>query len=239
MVAGERADAQQRRDDRDLRLLGDLPHLGFGAGDERPVPDEQQRTPGLGDEPRRALDHLPVPLHRRLVGAQVDVFRVIELGALGEHVAGDVDEHRAWAPRLRDVEGLAHDAGDVRRAQRQVVVLGYRERNPRRVGFLERVAPDGGPGDLACNRDDGRGVHHGGGQRRHQVRGARPGGRHGDTDLAGGAGVAVGGVAGVLLVAHEDMPQLRVLRQCLVQGQNGAAGQPEHELDSFSEQALA
>ena len=53
-------------------------------------------------------------------------------------------------------------------------------------------------------------VHVGVGDRRDQVGGAGAAGGHADADLAGGHGVPLRRVAGALLVADEDVPDLRV-----------------------------
>ena len=51
--------------------------------------------------------------------------------------------------------------------------------------------------------------------------------------LTGDAGVAVGHVRRGLLVAHEDVADVRVLRQGVVEGQNRAAGVAEDRIDAF------
>ena len=87
-------------------------------------------------------------------------------------------------------------------------MLRDRHRDAADVGLLEGVGADGGAGDLAGDRDDRHGVHVGVGERRHEVRRAGAGGRHADADLAGRGGVALGRMAGALLVADEDVADL-------------------------------
>ena len=53
------------------------------------------------------------------------------------------------------------------------------------------------------------------------------------------AGVAVGGVGAALLVADEDVPQLRVVAEDVVQRQDHAAGVAEEDVDALPEQGLA
>ena len=79
---------------------------------------------------------------------------------------------------------------------------------PRDVRFLERVRADRGPRHLPGDRDDRHRVHVGVGDRGDQVGGARTRGRHADPDLAGRLRVSLGGVAGALLVADQDVPDL-------------------------------
>ena len=63
----------------------------------------------------------------------------------------------------------------------------------------------------------GDGIEVGIGDAGDQVGGARAGGGQADAHLAGGPGIAVGGMGGALLVAHQDVAQLRVLRQGIVE----------------------
>ena len=56
-----------------------------------------------------------------------------------------------------------------------------------------------------------------------EVRGARAGRAHADADLAGGAGVPVGGVGAALLVADEDVAELGVVAEDVVERQDDAA----------------
>ena len=54
-----------------------------------------------------------------------------------------------------------------------------------------------------------------------------PRGAQADADLAGGAGVAVGGVGGALLVADQDVAELGVVAPDVVERQDHAAGVAE------------
>ena len=75
-------------------------------------------------------------------------------------------------------------------------------------------------------------VHVGVAQRRDDVGGRRAAGHHGHAGAAGGVGVALGHVAGALLVAHEDVADRRVDDR-VVHRQDGAAGQAEDDLDAL------
>ena len=61
---------------------------------------------------------------------------------------------------------------------------------------------------LAGDADDRHRVHVGVGDRGDEVGRAGAGGRDRDADLVGCGGVALGGVAGALLVAHQDVAEL-------------------------------
>ena len=85
--------------------------------------------------------------------------------------------------------------------------------------------------DLAGDRDHRDGVHVRVGDRGDEVGGARPGRGHADPDLAGGTGVALGRVAGALLVAHEDVADLDRVQQRVVRREDRAAGDAEDRVD--------
>jgi hypothetical protein len=72
------------------------------------------------------------------------------------------------------------------------------------------------------------------GERGDHVQRARAAGGEADADFAGGAGVAVGHVAGALLVADQDVVELGVAGQGVVDGQVGAAGVAEDQVNAFS-----
>ena len=125
----------------------------------------------------------------------------------------------------------ASTRGDLVAVANQEVVLGDRHGDAGDVGLLEGVGPDQGAPDLAGDRDDRNGVHLRVGQRGHQVGGARTRGGHHHADLAGGVRVTAGRVAGALLVADQDMPQLLGVEQWVVDREHGTAGNPEDDLD--------
>ena len=148
-----------------------------------------------------------------------------------QRVLADVDQHRAGAARRGDVERLGDRARDLRRVGDQVVVLGDRHRDAADVGLLEGVRADRGRRDLAGDGHDRHRVHVGVGDRRDQVGGARAARGHADADLAGGRRVALGRVAGALLVADEDVPDLGGVHQRVVRRQDRAAGDAEDGVD--------
>ena len=119
----------------------------------------------------------------------------------------------------------------------QEVVLGDRQGDAGGVALLERVGADGGRGHLAGDDDHRDRVHVGVAQRRDDVGGGRAAGHHGDAGLAGGVGVALGHVAGALLVAHEDVADRRVDDR-VVHREDGPAGQAEDDLDPFHLEGL-
>ena len=129
------------------------------------------------------------------------------------------------------MERLGDDPRDVVGIGHEVVVLGDRHRDAADVGLLEGVGADGGRADLTGDRDDRHRVHVGVGERGDEVRRAGAGGRHADADPAGRRGVALGGVAGALLVAHEDVPHLDRVEERVVGRQDRAAGDAEDGVD--------
>ena len=97
---------------------------------------------------------------------------------------------------------------------------------------------DEGAGDLSGEGDYRYGVEIGVGDTGHQIGSTGPGRSHADAHLAGSPGIAVGGMRGSLLVTHQDMPDLRVLRQGIVKRQKDTPREAEHDFDSLFYQAF-
>src|SRR5665647_592999 len=175
-------------------------------------------------------DLLDVRLGDRVVAGQIDVRRPVEGGPQLHRGLGDVHEHRARTAGPGDVERLGDDTGDLVRVGHQEAVLGDRQGDPDDVRLLEGVGPDHRCADLSGDRDDRDRVHVGVGQRRDQVRRAGAGGGHADADVTRGVCVALGRMAGTLLVPHQDVPQLGGVHQWDVVRPDGHYADPEHHL---------
>ncbi len=120
--------------------------------------------------------------------------------------------------------------GDLGRVGDQVVVLGDRHGDAADVSLLEGIGADRSAAHLAGDRNDGHRVHVGVRQRCHQVRRARAGRRHAHADSAGRHRVSLGGVAGTLLVAHQDVPDLGGIHQRVVCRKDCPAGDAEDHI---------
>ena len=116
-------------------------------------------------------------------------------------------------------------------------MLGAGARDAEGVGFLEGVAADELAGDLAGERDDGDGIHHGVDQAGDQVGGAGAGSGAADAHLAGGARIAFGGEAGIFFVADQHVADVVVV-DGVVEGQGDAAGISEEAIHAFARQAF-
>src|SRR6266545_1939222 len=122
------------------------------------------------------------------------------------------------------------------RTGHQLVVLGHRDGDAGDVGLLERVRADVPARHLAGDRHQWHRVHVGVAEGRHQVGRAGAAGDHADPDPPGRPGVPLGGMAGALLVADQDVAD-RGVAQRVVGGEDGAPGEPEYDLDVASLQA--
>src|SRR5262249_37041064 len=116
-------------------------------------------------------------------------------------VLGNVDKYGARASASSEVEGFVNDLGDVLRAVDHEIMLGRRAGDAECVGLLEGVAANQISGDLAGEGDDRNRIHHGVDETGHEVRGTGSRSGAADSDLAGGASVALGREGSVLLVA--------------------------------------
>ena len=101
------------------------------------------------------------------------------------------------------------------------------------VDFLEGILADGRGGHLAGDDHHRDRIAVGGGDAGDGVGRARTGGHQCDADLFGTACEAVGGMDRCLLVAHQHVPNLVLLEQCIVEKEDRAAGVTEDVLDLF------
>jgi hypothetical protein len=237
------ADAEQRVGDRDLGLLGEGDEVVPGLGVEDAMAGEDHRPLRVRDLGGGELQLAAVGLD---VGAEARQARDdLFLGRMGrgrlllEGVLRDVDVDRAGPAGPGDVEGLGDDPRQLVGVADQVVVLRHRQRDAVDVDLLERVLADERAGDVAGDRDDRDGVEERGADPGDEVRGARAGRAHADPDAAGDAGVAVGGVGAALLVADEDVAELRVVAEDVVQRQDHATGIAEEDVHALVKERLA
>ena len=236
------ADPEEGPGDRDPGLLGEGPKLLGRVGDEDAVAGQDDRPPGLrdllGDQLELARVAAQVRAEAGQAGGDLLVGGVRRVGLLLEGVLRDVDVDGAGPPGPGDVEGLGEDAGEVVRVAHEVVVLGHRQGDAGDVDLLEGVLAEERGRDVAGDGDDRDRVELGGGDPGDEVRGGGAGGAQADAHPAGGAGVAVGGVGGALLVADEDVAQVGVVAQDVVERQDDAARVAEQDVDALAEDRL-
>jgi hypothetical protein len=113
------------------------------------------------------------------------------------------------------------------------VVLGRGTGDADRVARPEGVVADEVGRNSASEADDGNAVHQGIDETGDHVGRPRPRGDEDDSDLAGGARVAPGGMDRGLLVAHEDVADAVLPRQRIVDRQDSPARITEDDLDAL------
>ena len=150
-----------------------------------------------------------------------------------DHVLGQVDQHRTGPPGPGDMEGLVDGLGQLVDVLHQVVVLGAGPGDADDVHFLEGVVADQGGGHLAGDDHDGDGVQVGRSDAGHRVGGPGAGGHQGHAHLAGGPGIAVRRMDRGLLVAHQDMLDLRRPGELVIDVQDHAPGVAEDVFHLF------
>jgi hypothetical protein len=237
MVLGHRALAEQRVDHGRAQFFGEFEDGRTRVGQDGTMSDEEDRPLRLGQVGRGLRQRLWLGVIGHVVAGQSDL--VDEWGGAGrrQHVLGQIDEHGAGPPGRGDVERLLHDARDVAGFLDQEAVLDRRVGDAGDVRLLEAVLAEHGPDDLAAENDQRHRIGQRREQARHRVGGARARGHDHHAGLAGRARVAVGHVRGALFVAGEDEPDLRFV-EGVKEGDGRAAGQPEHDVDPFTLQAL-
>ena len=232
------------------------PHQGHGHGNARLSHQRGQFLAGVGgDHAAAGVDHRALggadhrrgrrDLRRRGDAAVEAIARQLQRGVVVRHglhvlhVLGNVDQHRAGPAGRGHVERLAHDPGDVADVGHQVMVLGDAAADLDDRRLLKGVGADDRRAHLAGDGQQRHAVELGVGDGGHEVRGPRPAGGHADADLAGRAGVALGGKSAALLVPRQDHADLVAEpRQGLVQGNARPAGIGENRVHPVVHEAL-
>ncbi len=229
-----RAEAHQRRGD---RKAGDLNQLaqqlgGFPAGVDDAAAGIDHRTPCRSEQRDGLADLRGIALHARIVGNMHVRFARRVIGAGRElHVFRHVHHHRAGTARGRDVERFMQHLRQILDPAHQPVVLGAGPRDADGVAFLERIVTDQMRGDLSGDADQRDRVHQRVGQRRHHVGGAGTGCHQCNARQTGGAGIALRRMACALLVPHQNVLDVALLKDLVVNRKHSAAGIAEDVLD--------
>ena len=176
-------------------------------------------------------------LDRRVVGTQLDLFRIMEFRLADGDVLRQIDQHRAGATGAGDVESFLDGFGQVLDVPDQEVVLDARPGNADRVDFLKRVVADQRRGHLPGEHHQWDGIHVGVGDAGNGVGDAGAGGDQHHAGFAAGAGVTFGGVDGGLFVTDQHMLDMVLGVQGVIDVQHGAARITEHAFDAFFLQA--
>ena len=240
MRVRECAAGHERRDHRDAGAFGQSPQLLGRPRLEDAAPDVEHRTVGGRDQLRRLAHQHRVAEGHRVIARQIELVDrrgPVPLHGCVRNVLGQVDENGPWASRRGHVERGRHDPRDVLDVLDEPVVLRDPHGDAGDVALLERIGADRSRGHLTRHDHQRGGVHVGVGQWRHDVGGPRPARDHGHSGTTGHHGVALGHVPGTLLVAHQDVADGRVDDR-VVDGQDGAAGQAEHDVDALHLEAL-
>ena len=154
-----------------------------------------------------------------------------------EDVFGDV--HQDWTRTAtgREVKRLMNDLRKLRKLLHHEIVLGAGARDAERIGFLEGVAADQFGRHLPGDRHNWDRIHERVDQCGHQIRRAGTGRRAAHADLARGARVSLSREARVLLVAHQDVLDLVIVKR-VIQRQRHAAGISEEGIHLLAQQAF-
>ena len=238
MLDRERADAEERGAHRGGRRLGEPHELALGVAQEHTVARKDHGALGAGQRTRGVPGPCQVDVAVQLVARDLQVVGGHALGLRLLDVLADVDQHRSRPAGGGDVKGLVDDPRQLVDARHQVAVLGHGAGRADHIRLLEGVPSDLGAYHLARDRDHRHRVHVRGAQTGDEVQRTRARGGEHDARLAAGARVAVRHVRGALLVADQDVLELRMLGQVLVDRQVGAAGVAEDVLDTFALQRL-
>ena len=181
----------------------------------------------------RAHDGRQVGIGLGLVGAVMHRLRAHVSAGLELHVLGNVHDHGAGAAGGGDLECLMDHAGQIAHLLHQPVVLGAGPGNADRIAFLEGIGADQMRRHLAGQHHQRNGIHQRIGKTGHGIGGAGTRRDQHNAGLAGGAGIAFGGMHGALFVAHQHMGDAFHLEQRVIDGQHRAAGITEDVGDAL------
>ena len=117
-------------------------------------------------------------------------------------------------------------------------MLDARAGDTHRIDFLERIGTDHRGRHLPGQDHHRDGIHVGRGDTGHGIGRTGTGGDQHHTDLAGRARIAIGGMGGGLLVAHQDVTHLFLLEDGVIDMQHGAARVTPDVLHAFVFQCL-
>ena len=232
VIVGNGAPAHQRRNHRHIEQLGEFHQQPVGVGVEDAAAGDDQGPLGV-------VEHL----HRLfglgaggggLVGLQWGIGVGIEFDLGDLHVEGQVDQHRAWAARAHDVEGLLEDAGHQCRLAHRHRPLGHRLGDGLDVHGLEVLLVEPRARRLAGDAEDGNGIGGGRIEAGDHVGAGRARGADADADVAGlRPRVALGHVRRAFDVTGKVVLEAAVGAQRRVKRVDGGAGHAEGGVDSF------
>ena len=215
VVAGEAAAAHDGDSHGGVQLFGQLFELLVRPATDHAAAADEQGALGLGDHLGQLVHVLLVGLRGLQVvagGQGLDAGAgpvllpgnelIVDLHRGGGDVLQKVDKHRAGPSRGGHGKGLAHHVGDGLGVPHQIGGLGDGHGDAGDVHLLEGVLAQQRFAHVAGDEHHGGGVHIGGGDAGGQVGGTGAAGGKAHAHLAGGAGIAVGGVGGPLLVGR-------------------------------------
>ena len=129
------------------------------------------------------------------------------------NILGNVDHDRTGSARSGHFESLFNRVCEVLDIHDQVAVLDHRKRHSKEIGFLECGFADELRINLAGNANEGRAIHEGVRDGRHQIGGPRTASRHAYSRFTRCSCISLSGERTALLVAGENRAD-PVLRFC-------------------------
>ena len=240
MILREGAEPVQRRDHRDVGVLGEREQLERRARLNDTVAGDDERMLRVGEHRGGGADRFHARGDGRVVAREVE-WRIpfgFDRCLLG--VLGDVHQHRPRPPGTRDVKRFGDYARERARVGDQVVVFRDRCRDAGDVHLLEGVGADERARHLSGDGNERRAVHPRIGDGRHEVRGARSAGGHADPHAPAGARVPLGGMSSPLFVPAEHVAKpVAILPERVIERHDGAARDAEDQVDTLADERLA
>ena len=238
MLTGERAQGHQGLVHGDLGQLGQFANLRRCAGQLHAAADVDDGPARLHDGVGGLFDLPLAAFIGRVVAANRDRVRILEIDLVHGNVLGNVHQHGTGSAGGRDVERFLDGLRQVIHVLHQEIIFCTGAAEPDVISFLKGIVPDERSGDLAGKAHHGHGIHVGIGQRGDHVGHAGTRRNQGHSGFPRSFCIAFGHVAGCLLMPGQNDFDVFLLMQDVENFQDYPAGKSKNRFHSFALQGF-
>ena len=203
--------SQQRSSGRDIGFLQKLHKLVVGATQLHSLSNEGKGSLGCVDDVGGIGYSLLVNLRIRIIRPYMVNMHGLPLAAVNLRILREVEHHWSRSSAPCNIERPAYSPCHILRPSYLVCPLCYRLRHTHEVNLLEGVGSQCSRAHLSGNDDNGSRVHHGISHSRKGIGNAWSARHEAYSHLAANSGIALCGMCGGLLMAHQNMVKLLVI----------------------------
>ena len=169
MLAREGPKPHQRHVDRHMSQLSQLHQFLRGPRENDTAADIQYRLLRLRHGFSRLFDLPLISFIHGVVTTDGDGTRIGKFRLVHGYVFGNVDQHRPWSPRRRNVERFFDGRSQIGHVFHQKIVLGARTAQTDIICLLECIVSNQASRNLPRKTDHRHGIHVGISQRRNNI----------------------------------------------------------------------